>query len=234
MCTAYDDECTYETTQDGRKPVSREYVNALQQRVADLEAKLHVYETASKSTAEQDLVGQDDGNGQSSISAVENFKILSDEEVGQFMTPMTPVRPGGRQPSELTRAVCLLFTVMHGPTSSYLHLGQAADPKLDNILCSPGHRADSADDYESDSVEATLDQVLLTSLVNERASDIPGWNTWLPPHVPPDLHDELLGYFFSYVNPFTLFVVNPFIHLLYAVVDVPVCVGRMSCDFCET
>lgn len=35
------------------------------------------------------------------------------------------------------------------------------------------------------------------------------WAEWLPAGVPKSLHDDLLNYFFAYVNPFTLFVASP-------------------------
>lgn len=40
-------------------------------------------------------------------------------------------------------------------------------------------------------------------------SESSSWNKWLPEGVPKDLHDELLNFFFAYVNPFTLFVDEP-------------------------
>lgn len=52
------------------------------------------------------------------------------------------------------------------------------------------------------------DEALFAKHNSASIADTSAWSQWLPEGVPKDLHDDLLNYFFAYVNPFTLFVVS--------------------------
>ncbi|CAD6583328.1 MAG: hypothetical protein CYPHOPRED_002339 [Cyphobasidiales sp. Tagirdzhanova-0007] len=169
-CTTYEDECLYDLYHDARKPPSREYVGALQQRIRILEHQLDTIQHVSREESE-------------SASAPGRFKVVKRGHV-----------------------------VTYGPTSAYMHMTE--DPDYPEQRLMPGHTVQDST-YAEKGVGGTLSDAYssdgeaeIALLPARLSSQIPGWKRFLPPGIgiPGKLHDELLAYFFSYVNPFTFFV----------------------------
>ncbi|GEM10769.1 cytoplasmic protein [Rhodotorula toruloides] len=188
-CTLYHDTCTFSIETDGRKPASKSYVTALEERVKVLEAILTQGGVSDDATTLQDTVdGVGDGTGleEGAQADLGLDRLKLDEETLEFTN--------------------------YGPTSAFQHLPEPlASPNNDDsraLSQSPG-APPSAQTNSSFRRRASTLTAASPPLPSYRSATSPlngplDWQRNLPPAIAQkwdaDLHEHLLVRFFRYFN----------------------------------
>lgn len=186
-CSLYNDDCQYTTEQDGRKPVTKPYVDALKQRIRVLETLLrergidehisltesqtliHEDRTAEGSSKDLDVEPEDEDSDAFSVNDFGINRLKIDDDTGEL-----------RQ---------------YGPTSAFMHLPE------------PSGSSSSASNTLSATSLGTSSPYSISSPEYSTSADF-DWSRNLPviDGFNRDVHDELVHMFFAYFNSWCYWV----------------------------
>ncbi|KAK0202944.1 fungal-specific transcription factor domain-containing protein [Desarmillaria ectypa] len=193
ICSLYNDECQYTTEQDGRKPVTKPYVDALKQRIRVLETLLrerginelasltesqplahdvaheHEHRTAVGSSKDLDAEPEDKDSDAFSINDFGINRLKIDDDTGEL-----------RQ---------------YGPTSAFMHLPEPSVSSSSASMPLNATPLGASSPYSTSSSEYS------------GSTDF-DWSRNLPvvDGFGRDVHDELIDMFFAYFNSWCYWV----------------------------
>lgn len=103
------------------------------------------------------------------------------------------------------------FTTLADPATPHLFCFPDLEPPsiLPQMHLAPEETQSVEESDTRPSTNATFvenDEELFRTYNADAVHESSGWGRWLLPEFPKELHDNFLGYFFSYINPFTLFL----------------------------